>query len=182
MKRRDLTRGDAIFQTKPLSSPVRRRRHRSLNKLAWLRRALVRAKALYYTQIWGMDIDPTASFSLSARFDKTYPAGIHVGAWSYVAFEAAILTHDMTRGLYLHTRIGRHCFIGARSIILPGVQIGDESIIGTGSVVTKDVPPRCLAAGNPAQIIRHNIEVGPYGRFANAEETKARLAAGGAFE
>jgi acetyltransferase-like isoleucine patch superfamily enzyme len=161
---------------------LRSRKKRSLNKLGWLRRALVRTKFHYYTRVWGMDIDPTASFSLSARFDQTYPAGIHIGAKSYIAFEAAILAHDMTRGLYLHTRIGRHCFIGARSIILPGVRIGDESIVGTGSVVTKDVPPRCIAAGNPAQIIRRNIAVGPYGRFLTAEQTKALLAAEGAFD
>jgi len=155
---------------------------RSLNQLGWLRRALVRTKWLYYTQFWGMDIDPTASFSLSVRFDKTYPVGIHIGAWSYVAFDAAILAHDMSRGLYLHTHIGRHCFIGSRSIIMPGVQIGDECIVGAGSVVTKDVPARCAVAGNPAQIIRREIEVGPYGRFADAEQTKARLAAAGAFD
>lgn len=162
--------------------PVRKRKARSLNKLAWFRRAIVRVMHLYYTRLWGMDIDPTASFSLSARFDQTYPAGVHVGAWSYIAFEAAILAHDMTRGLYLHTWIGKHCFIGARSIILPGVRIGDESIVGSGSIVTKDVPPKCVVAGNPARIIRRDIQVGPYGRFANAEETKARLAVAGAFD
>ncbi len=155
---------------------------RSLNRLLWLRRALVRAKWLVYTRVWGMDIDPTATFSLSARFDRTYPRGIHVGAESYIAFEAAILAHDMTRGLYLHTRIGRRCFIGARSMILPGVTIGDGSIIGSGSVVTRDVPPRSVVAGNPARVIRSGIEVGCYGRFSDAEETKLRLVAEGAFD
>jgi acetyltransferase-like isoleucine patch superfamily enzyme len=155
---------------------------RSLNKLWWLRRALVRARWFYYTRFWGMDIDPTARFSLSVRFDKTYPRGIHIGAHTYVAFDVAILAHDMTRGLYLHTRIGRCCFIGGGSIILPGVQIGDESIVGAGSVVTKDVPPRCIVAGNPAQIIRENVNIGRYGRFANADEKKAELAAAGAFD
>jgi acetyltransferase-like isoleucine patch superfamily enzyme len=157
-------------------------RRRSLNNLLWLRSAFVRLKYLYYTRIWGMDIDPSATFSLSARFDKNYPAGVHIGAQTYVAFEAAILTHDMTRGVRGHTRIGRHCFIGARSVILPGIVIGDESIVGAGSVVTKDVPPQCVVAGNPAVIIRRGIAVGPYGRFANAEETKAKLVAAGAFD
>jgi acetyltransferase-like isoleucine patch superfamily enzyme len=129
-----------------------------------------------------MDIDPTCSFSLSAHFDKTYPKGMHIGAYTYIAFDAAILCHDMTRGLYLHTRIGKNCFIGARSIVLPGVQIGDECIVGAGSVVTKDVPPGCIVAGNPAQILRQNIELGPFGRFLNAEDTKAQLAAASAFD
>ncbi len=155
---------------------------RSLNSLWWFRRTMVRAKWLYYTRFWAMDIDPTARFSLSVRFDKTYPKGIHVGAQTYIAFETAVLAHDMTRGLYLHTRIGERCFIGARSVILPGIQIGDECVVAAGSIVTKDVPARCLVAGNPAQIIRQGIAVGPYGCFTNAEETKAKLVAAGAFD
>lgn len=154
----------------------------SLNTFLWLRRRIVAAKRFYYTRVWGMDIHPTVSFSLSARFDKTYPKGIHIGAWSYIAFDAAILTHDMTRGLYLHTRIGERCFIGARSIILPGVAIGDECVVGSGSIVTKDVPPRCVVAGNPATVLRQNIQVGPYGRYATADDTKAALTAAGAFD
>ncbi|MGE0231397.1 MAG: DapH/DapD/GlmU-related protein [Flavobacteriaceae bacterium] len=155
---------------------------RSLNSLLWLRRALVWVKRFGYTRIWGMDIDPTATFSLSTRFDKTYPKGVHVGPYTYIAFEVAILAHDMSRGLYLHTRIGARCFIGARSMILPGIEIGDECIVGAGSVVTRSVPPRCLVAGNPAQVIRRDIEVGRYGRFAHAEATKLKLVADGAFD
>jgi len=51
-------------------------------------------------------------------------------------------------------KIGRGCFIGARSIILKGVILGDRVIIGAGSVVTKDVPAYSIAAGNPARIVR----------------------------
>jgi acetyltransferase-like isoleucine patch superfamily enzyme len=50
--------------------------------------------------------------------------------------------------------IGDDVFIGAQSIILKGVTIGDRAIIGAGSVVTKDVPADCIAAGNPAILIR----------------------------
>ncbi len=155
---------------------------RSLNKLWWLRRALVGSRRFVYTRVWGMDIHPSATFSLSTRFDKTYPKGVHVGADTYVAFDVAILAHDMTRGLYLHTRIGERCFIGARSIILPGIEIGDECVVGAGSVVTSNVPPRCIVAGNPARIVRRDIEVGRYGRFTDAEETKLRLVKAGAFD
>jgi acetyltransferase-like isoleucine patch superfamily enzyme len=47
-----------------------------------------------------------------------------------------------------------HVWIGAHTIILPGVRIGRNSAIGAGSVVTKDVPANCLAVGNPARVVR----------------------------
>jgi acetyltransferase-like isoleucine patch superfamily enzyme len=48
----------------------------------------------------------------------------------------------------------RACWIGANAIILAGVEIGESAVIGAGSVVTKPIPPRVLAAGNPARVIR----------------------------
>ena len=54
--------------------------------------------------------------------------------------------------------IGNDVWIGTRSIILPGVNIGSHSIIGAGSVVTKDVPEWAIVAGNPAKIIRFRNE------------------------
>ena len=51
-------------------------------------------------------------------------------------------------------KIGRGCFIGARSMILKGVTLGDRVVIGAGSVVTKDIPAYSVAAGNPARVVR----------------------------
>jgi len=51
--------------------------------------------------------------------------------------------------------IGRGVFVGVNSIILPGVEIGEGSIIGAGSVVTENVPPFSFVAGNPARVIRY---------------------------
>jgi maltose O-acetyltransferase len=49
-------------------------------------------------------------------------------------------------------RIGRNVWIGGGAIILPGVSIGDDALIGAGSVVTRDVPPGATAFGNPARL------------------------------
>lgn len=148
---------------------------RGLARLRHLRKALVSFKRWQLTRIWGMDIDPTVEMSLSAKFDRTFAKGVHVAAHSYVAFEARILTHDRTRGLYLHTRIGENCFIGGRSMILPGVEIGDGCVVGAGSVVTKSVPAGSVVAGNPAKVLRSGITVGPYGRFPDADATESAL-------
>ena len=51
--------------------------------------------------------------------------------------------------------IGKYVWIGARSIILPGVKIGSGAVIGAGSVVTKDVPECAVVGGNPASIIKY---------------------------
>ncbi len=50
--------------------------------------------------------------------------------------------------------IGNDVWIGGKAVICPGVTIGDRSVIGAGSVVTKDVPAGMVVAGNPAKVIR----------------------------
>ena len=54
--------------------------------------------------------------------------------------------------------IGNNVWIGARATILKGVIIGDGAVIAAGSIVTRDVPPKCLVGGNPAKIIKQNVE------------------------
>ncbi|MBH0115041.1 acyltransferase [Novosphingobium sp. YJ-S2-02] len=149
----------------------------SLNMVRGMLHRAMRMRIAFNNRVWGMNIDPTARISFSAKLDKTYPQGVHIDRHTYVAFGATILCHDMTRGKESETRIGRYCFIGARSLIMPGVTVGEESIVAAGAVVTRDVPPRSIVAGNPATVIRSDIEVGPYGRFLSAGMSKADRAA-----
>ena len=51
-------------------------------------------------------------------------------------------------------RIGRNCWIGAGALIMPGVTVGDNTVVGAGSVVTKDLPANVVAAGNPCRVLR----------------------------
>jgi len=134
-----------------------------LNKFIRIQRLIVKFRIYLFNNVWGMHISPSSVISLKARLDKTNPRGVHIGANTYIAFNAAILTHDMVRALRVDTLIGDNCFIGADSIILPGVKVGNCSIVAAGSVVTKDVPPNTIVAGNPAKIIQSDIKVGKFG-------------------
>ena len=54
----------------------------------------------------------------------------------------------------LPVTVGDNCWIGGGAILCPGVTVGDRTVIGAGSVVTRDLPADCVAAGNPARVIR----------------------------
>ncbi len=85
---------------------------------------------------------------------------IEIGSGATVAQEAYLSagTHDFEQpAMPLVTakiQIGDGAFIGARAFVLPGVTIGANSVVGACSVVTKDVPPNVIAAGNPCRVLR----------------------------
>lgn len=54
----------------------------------------------------------------------------------------------------LPIHIGKNCWLGAGVIVLPGITIGDNSVIGAGSVVTRDIPANVVAVGNPCKVLR----------------------------
>lgn len=91
--------------------------------------------------------------------DFQYPGLITIGKEVTIASGCRLLAHDASVGyLTKSTRvgvveIGDHCFIGADTTILPNVRIGEWCIVGAGSLVTKDIPPHSVAAGNPARVI-----------------------------
>lgn len=100
-----------------------------------------------------------ANFNLTC-VDDTH---IFVGDYTLIGPNVMLITasHPMDRdarrkGLQMNkpVRIGKNCWIGAGAIILPGVTIGDDTVIGAGSVVTKDIPDRVVAVGNPCRVLR----------------------------
>ncbi|MDB6150095.1 MAG: putative colanic acid biosynthesis acetyltransferase [Chthoniobacter sp.] len=90
---------------------------------------------------------------------------IEIGVGATVAQEAYLCTgtHDFTsENLPLQTapiRIGAGAFIGLRAVVLPGIEIGVGAVIGASSVVTKDVAPNTVVAGNPCRVLR--LRTGP---------------------
>jgi maltose O-acetyltransferase len=89
-------------------------------------------------------------------------APIYIGEGTQLGYENIIITssHDTkkwSRIIAKPVHIGKNVWVTSRCIILGGVKIGDNVIIGAGSVVTKDIPSNVFAAGNPCRVIR-NIE------------------------
>ncbi len=96
---------------------------------------------------YGVDIDWSHCWHISIGDDVTLAPRVH------------ILAHDASTKKHLGlTRIGKveigdRVFIGASSIVLPGVTIGSDVVIGAGSVVSRNIPTGVAAAGNPAKVI-----------------------------
>ena len=82
----------------------------------------------------------------------TYPFNIMGGGWETFAPELKDLPFKGD------TVVGNDVWIGQHVTVLPGVHIGDGAIIGANSVVAKDIPPYCIAAGDPCRIIRKRFD------------------------
>ena len=144
---------------------------RSIDRLLWLRAWVIRVRRPLFRFFYGVDIPPTASVSLSARFRATARGPITIGGDTLIAFKTLVLGADPASGREAPVRIGTHCFIGGGSVILPGVTIGDHVIVGAGSVVTDSVPPHSIVVGNPARVLKSGIDTGKKGRLPGADET-----------
>jgi len=136
-----------------------------INQLRNFIRMFIRpVRYFYLNKVFGYNIHVTTIVSFGAFLDKTKPNLIYIGKNTIVSRGAIVLSHDYSRALWKETVIGKNCFIGVNSVILPGVHIGDEVVIGAGSIVTNDVESNSVAVGNPARILR-KIRTGPYGRI-----------------
>ena len=111
-------------------------------------------------KVYKMDLGFGVRIAHKAHLDKSVnPTGVHIGDRTWVLNGAFVMAHDHCRSIKTDTYIGHDCVIGVNSIIMPGVKIGNEVVIGSGSVVTKDIPDNCIAVGNPAKVIKTNIHV-----------------------
>jgi len=118
-------------------------------------------------RIYGADIHKTVVVERNVMVDRWNPFGVHVAEYTHLTSEIKIFAHNTivlddkntTGGERIDTYIGKRCIIGVGACIRGGIKIGDEVIVGAGAFVTKDVPSRCIVAGNPARIIKENIDI-----------------------
>jgi len=100
-------------------------------------------------RIWGF---------LDTRVPKPgKPVDIRIGDFTVVGGDTRICCHCPITGMddgWIGVHIGHDVWIGFGCIILPGVKIGDRTIIGAGSVVTKSIPSDCIAAGSPCKVLK----------------------------
>lgn len=121
---------------------------------------IVTTYSTYLRKRYGNDIGKDCVIHWSAGLDRTIaPKKVHIGDRTWILRDVIIISHDHCRGLIKDTYIGSDCVIGLRSIIMPGVTIGNQVVIGGGSVVTTDIPSNCIAVGNPAKVIKKDISV-----------------------
>lgn len=121
----------------------------------------------YYLQL-GVKIGENVSIidPISPVIFSSEPYLVSIGDNTTISFDVAFVTHDaatrVIRNLpdgdpetviYGPISVGKNCFIGCRSTILANVTIGDNSIIGAGSVVNRDIPANTVAAGCPCRVI-----------------------------
>lgn len=102
-------------------------------------------------------------FSFNVLIDNVFPELVTIGEDVWLTRNVCVLAHfNPSEGQrkYLgdivckKTVVEDGVFVGVNSVILPGVTLGENAVVGAGSVVVDDVPPRTMVAGNPARIIR----------------------------
>jgi acyl-[acyl carrier protein]--UDP-N-acetylglucosamine O-acyltransferase len=95
---------------------------------------------------------------VNCTLDSLFPFLIEIGS-NVLMTHATILAHDASPVVFGNrTRVGRvrvldHCFVGVGAVILPGVTIGPRAIVGANAVVSRNVPPDSVVAGNPARVV-----------------------------
>lgn len=100
-----------------------------MRKFLWS--LLTKLYPAYLRRRFKIQIGKNCRIAWSAHLDKSInPKGIHIGDNTWILREAMILAHDHCRSLKADTFIGSDCVIGVRSIIMPGVRIGNQAVVG----------------------------------------------------
>lgn len=117
----------------------------------------IECKNILYRNFLGMKLEKNAALALMVMPDLFYPNQITIGENSIIGYNTTILCHEFLVEEYRlgEVHIGKNVMVGANCTILPGIHIGDGSIIAAGSVVTKDIPENVVAGGIPAKVIRN---------------------------
>ena len=103
--------------------------------------------------------------NINANYNQTMVDDTHIHVGDYTMFgpnvTLATAGHPIIADLRVHgyqynapIHIGKNCWLGAGVIVMPGVTIGDNVVIGAGSIVTKDLPSNVVAVGNPCKVMR----------------------------
>ena len=116
----------------------------------------------------GVNIGQNVYIGYDVIFDRIHPELITVGDYAEIGDRCILSAHSRgsltTRQAYPRTtepiKIGRGALVNSACIITQGVEIGENSIIGIGSVVTRDISPNSLALGYPAKVIKKLEGVG----------------------
>lgn len=114
-----------------------------------------------YRTFLKMKVGDQTAFALMVMLDVMFPERISVGKNTVIGYNTTILAHEYLIKEYRlgDVLIGNEVMIGANSIILPGVTIGDQAVIAAGTVVHKDVASGTFVGGNPMRIIYSNEEM-----------------------
>lgn len=88
-----------------------------------------------------------AAGGITIEDDALIAANVQLISNNHDLYDRAVIT-------CLPVHIGKRAWIGAGATILPGVSVGDNAVVGAGSVVTHDVEPNTIVAGNPARLIK----------------------------
>jgi maltose O-acetyltransferase len=128
---------------------------------------LLRSLKISYYRKSGVKIGKGCFIASSAYIDLHCPNLIEIGDHVKITRGTMILCYDASKewisfyqykkDSYGHVRIGTNVFVGAHSIVMPGVTIGDNVIIGANSIVVHDIPANSIAIGNPAKKIKELI-------------------------
>jgi acetyltransferase-like isoleucine patch superfamily enzyme len=112
-------------------------------------------------------IGNNVSFTWHAKIYLHEPSNFRLGSRSLIASNTLFTTSDMHSIIDLASGarinppddidIGEHVWIGAHATVLRGVSIGNDSVVGMSSLVTRSIPAHCVAAGIPARVIRQGV-------------------------